>query len=177
MPHGPQSSYGLMRLIIMVTIHCQTGEHVRVASGTLAGAALNHLTLDRALLDFEDLRGTLLVGASLRSAWLECASLEGADLTDALLVDAYAPRANFSYAHLRRSILATAIFDDALFVEADFFGAYLGRASLRGAELSGADMRCEGLERAFLAGATADRYTQWPKGFDPLAHGVKVVCP
>ena len=55
---------------------------------------------------------------------------------------------------------------------ADLRRADLTRAYLRATDLSGADLIGANLEEAFLAGATADERTVWPKGFDPEAAGV-----
>jgi RHS repeat-associated protein len=63
---------------------------------------------------------------------------------------------------------------NANFTGADLRGAKVEGATFVGAALNGADFRCEGLERANLKGAQADRSTKWPDGFSPRAHGVVI---
>ncbi len=55
---------------------------------------------------------------------------------------------------------------------ANLSGADLRRANLSGADLRRADLSGANLEEADLDRATADKYTLWPEGFDPVAAGV-----
>jgi uncharacterized protein YjbI with pentapeptide repeats len=57
---------------------------------------------------------------------------------------------------------------------ADLRWANLKRANLAGANLAGANLAGAKLRRINLTGATSDRKTVWPSGFDPKAAGVIV---
>jgi hypothetical protein len=67
----------------------------------------------------------------------------------------------------------------AHFVGCDFRGADLRSANLRRArlwrcDLTGADLSDADLTRVDILGATYDRFTRWPAGFDPEAHGARL---
>lgn len=118
----------------------------------LAGASLRRANL----------RSAKLFLAHMRHAWLQDADLQGAWLTRAVLEHADLTRANLTHAHLTL--------------------ASLSDACLRGARLEGADLRsawlgCPGaaLPAADFHGASYDRKTRWPAGFDPRAHGAILV--
>src|SRR4051794_20223485 len=90
--------------LVMIVIHCETGDDVEVAAETLIGANLSRLNLHRALLDGQDLRGADLSDTELRSAWLEGTIFEGAKLTRASLAASNASRASFAGADLREAM-------------------------------------------------------------------------
>ena len=68
-------------------------------------------------------------------------------------------------------------FEEADFTRANLFGAKVGGATFKRARLIGADMRCQGIERADFTGAVADSTTLWPQGFVPAEHGVVLEVP
>jgi len=131
-----------------------------------------------------DLRSANLVGADLRGAYLRGANLVGADLDGANLADAdlrgaylrgaYLRGANLADADLRGAYLRGAYLRGANLVGADLRGAYLRGANLGDADLRGADLGGANLADADLRGASANRYTVWPAGFDPVAAGAVV---
>jgi hypothetical protein len=79
-------------------------------------------------------------------------------------------RANLQCADLSRTDLRETRLDGANLRGAALTSADLREASLRGADLTEAD-----LTRAVLHGATYDRSTRWPEGFDPAVSGAVLV--
>jgi hypothetical protein len=126
----------------------------------LLRADLRRLRLDGAdlrdaNLGYTDLRGARLDGVDLRGAFLYLTDLRsGAILWEADLRGANLSAANLHFGDLR---------------DADLRGA-----DLRNARLDGADLRDTNLDSAKLRGATADRYTAWPNGFDWQGAGVRL---
>jgi hypothetical protein len=57
------------------------------------------------------------------------------------------------------------------FVNVDLRRANLEGADLRGATFAETDLRDANLAGADLTGVYFDRFTRWPAGFDPTAHG------
>ena len=53
-------------------------------------------------------------------------------------------------------------------------GAALREADMQGAWLDGADLTDADLRGTELARAHYDRFTRWPAGFDPQAHGARL---
>ena len=98
-------------------------------------------------------------------ASLTAADLRGATLTNADLTNADLRNAILKYADLRSAYLRNAILEGA-----DLRYAILKYADLRSAYLTGAD-----LFGASLSGATFDKETKFPEGFDPVAHGMILV--
>jgi len=103
----------------------------------------------RGWLQDGSLSGAYLIGADLRQANLILANLFGADLSEV----------NLGGATLSKAILSDADLSDAYLVGADLSGA-----DLSGSNLSGAD----------LSMTIYDKYTTWPKGFDPVAAGAEL---
>jgi hypothetical protein len=105
----------------------------------------------------------------------------GADLTAAKGRGAELSGANFTDATLQFADLSDARLQRAKLLRADLLQAYVKRADLRGADLreaqlEAADLRGANLSGANLRGATFDRHTNWPKGFDPVRAGARLVC-
>lgn len=99
------------------------------------------------------------------SAQLSDADLRGADLSDSYLVGAGLGGADLRGADLSRSDLSDAYLSGANLEGAKFANAIVREVTFSGANLSGSDFR----------GATYDKYTRWPAGFDPLKAGAKFV--
>jgi hypothetical protein len=68
-------------------------------------------------------------------------------------------------AHLSGRVLTECTFDRTNLRGATFRGVTFRRCKFIDCDLAGAD----------LTGATYDRFTQWPPGFDPQAHGARLV--
>jgi len=112
---------------------------------------LTRVDLRGAELPYARLSGTLLRSSSLMRAILHDADLREVDFAKTIL----------EYADLRNADLRGAILANAKLAMADLGGAQLANAKLEGADLStiihgGTDFR----------GATSDKATRWPEGFD-----------
>ena len=129
--------------------------------------------------------GDNLSGTDLRASKLELADLRAVNLSGADLC-----RANLYFAKLTDSDLSAANLQLAVLDRADLTGAFLTRANLRGASLERANLfranlwnarlegvQCEGanLDRALVTGATYDKMTNWPNGFDPEGAGAVLI--
>ena len=130
-----------------------------IRAGWFGGADLRGANLANANFTRADLTDANLRDANLRGADLWAANLRDADLRDADLRDANLRGAYLAGAYLTRSNLTD---------------AYLAGANLRDAYLAGADLWRADLRGASLRGASANRLTVWPDGFDPIAAGVIV---
>jgi len=131
----------------------------------LADADLRRLETGHA-----DLRGASLARSHLEGARLEDALLDGADLQEAGLDDVELKHASLADVDLRAASLTRACLEGAVMT-----GAQLDRTVLDAACLAGVDLQhVGGLEGASLRGATADRFTRWPSGFDARAAGVVI---
>ena len=117
------------------------------------------------LLAGTDLPGASLHGADLPFADLTAANLRGANLYAADMTCAQLPMANLCEADLRQATL----------YGADLYGADLRNAALEGAWLGGADLCEANLAGSRLKHALYDADTRWPEGFDPIAHGARMV--
>lgn len=148
------------------------------------GANLEGVSLWEPSFEGASLRGANLEGATLMRPNFTRADLSGANLAGASLGDgrATAYQANLSgvnlsgaavgSADLREADLRKADLQEAELMGADLSGANLEGANLRGAILYLADMRASFLSEAVLTGAKADKWTEWPLGFDPAVAGV-----
>ena len=137
-----------------------------------------HVLLDMPICDGMDLGDLDLRRANLRGLVASGLELSGSDLREADLSDSdlywfdlYS--ADCSHACFRFAKLQGVNFKSACLRHADLSGATicadkLGRASsLAHADLSGAI-----LDGADLRGTLYDSKTVWPKGFNPLDHGL-----
>ncbi len=149
----------------------ELGEWLDVPGDSLVGIDLSGQELHRARLEFADLRRARFRNANARGAFLTGSDLSEADFTGANLVGADARLARCVGARFDAGWLSGAQFNGADLREASCAGARLDRVHLENARLEGADLRGVGVERAFLAGASYDRTTLWPEGFDPGALG------
>lgn len=115
--------------------------------------------------------------------------LSGVDLSKAILSEADLSNsnlsgANLSEAQLRRSHLCDANLSDVDLSQTDLNQADLRRANLSGANLSradlsnvyfhGANLSKVDLSGAIFNGARCDQATEWPQGFDPSQHNIKI---
>jgi hypothetical protein len=179
------------RLVIIEVVAAYVRQHARPTAPTTAPptrlpsddveAALTiierrSIEMDNPLVELDEVD---LGGANLIDVTLEDVDLAHANFREAILVGS----------HFRGSYLSDADFRDANLIDADlsltalsdtdFRGANLAGANLRKALLVGADLRDAKLSdrnrAADLRGATADRLTQWPKGFDWRGAGVEQV--
>ena len=103
-----------------------------------------------------DLRGVDLSGASMMDAYLSWA-----DLTGAILVGT-----DLSYGDLTGANFTDANLENALLMDTTSMLVNFTRANL-----VGVDLRNAYLLSAVFTGATYDRSTMWPDGFDPVARG------
>ncbi|MBV7293679.1 pentapeptide repeat-containing protein [Corynebacterium sp. TAE3-ERU16] len=138
-----------------------------------------------------DLGSAHLEGANLARAHLEEANLARAHLEEANLVWVHAVKvklgkANLARANLECANLHKADLKDAHLEGASLWGSILEGANLRGAHLEGAklaaknndgslSMPCTFDEKTQCRGATYSSTTVFPEGFDPEAHGMKLV--
>ncbi len=93
----------------------------------------------------------------------------------ASLPDANLSYANLSNADLEGADLRGADLRNADLRNADLEGADLRGADLRNANLRGANLRGANLRGANLLNATFNKETVFPKGFDPVSCGMKLV--
>ena len=99
------------------------------------------------------------------SAQLWDADLKGADLSDSYMVGAHLAGADLQGADLSRSDLSDVGLSGANLAGAKFTNAIVREVYFGNANLAGAD----------FSGATFDKYTRWPAGFDPLRAGARLV--
>ena len=117
----------------------------------------------------------------LHKLWLNgdpkgrCASLQDANLSGANLSGANLSKVNLSDANLKYAILSDANLMGADLSGADLSGAILRNANLKNADLKNADLSGAILRNANLSGATFNKETVFPKGFDPVSCGMKLV--
>jgi hypothetical protein len=109
--------------------------------------------------------------ANLMESRLEHARFFGANLRGVVLIGAHLQHARFEDADLQKALLNEADLRSASFGDANLKGAFLPDANLSEAYLGGADLTQAYLKGAILRGATYDRFTLWPAGFDPEAAG------
>jgi len=119
-------------------------------------------------VEYKDLAKANLIGANFKGAYIS-AVLTGANLQ----------KANLSYSRVNAD-LSHADLRKANLTGADMFGATLTHADLRGANLhkallEGADFRGAKLIGANFKDAHYDKFTKWPKNFNPVKHGAKLV--
>ena len=100
----------------------------------------------------------------MRGLELPRAQWAGIDLHDATLI-----ACNF-----RGCDLFAASLPGATLTACEFRGGNLGGAILRSVTFWECDLRGADLTDADLAGATYDRFTRWPAGFEPQAHGARM---
>jgi uncharacterized protein YjbI with pentapeptide repeats len=99
------------------------------------------------------------------SAQLWDADLRGADLSDSYLVGAHLAGADLQGADLSRSDLSDVGLSGANLAGAKFTNAIVREVHFGTANLTGADFK----------GAIFDKYTRWPRGFDPVRAGARLV--
>ncbi len=159
----------------------------KLSDADLSRAILPRANLREARLSDADLSRAILPRANLREANLSDAHLSGADLSGAEL-----RRANLSEARLVGANLSGADLSGANLTGTNFIGAGLSGAYLLGTDLSAALITLCGPDGRMrydrLGGATShemkdalfedakyDKATTWPDGFDPAAHGARLV--
>lgn len=98
-----------------------------------------------------------------------CARLVKADFSSSRLLNAGFQESVLPYANFKNATLPNISFFKAVLPHVDFQNANLKGANLMGADLSTA----RNLETAQLQDAHANRYTKFPPGFDPRAHGIR----
>lgn len=151
---------------------------VTLSSADLSGANLSGANLSIALLSSVNLSGAFLINAKLSGTDISAGNLSGAFLINANLIDANLNSANVSKADLSGADLSNANLSEA----------NLSNTYIRGTKMSnGTNLRGTKLEGAKYSLHNSTPYTikvipnkdkliigptQWPKGFDPKAHGV-----
>jgi uncharacterized protein YjbI with pentapeptide repeats len=116
----------------------------------------------------QDLKTIDLSGRDMSGLYLRACNFLRANLKET----------NLDGANLNGAYLAWAYLNEATLKGADLGDADLAGAGLVGAELSGANLCGTNLTRADLtdvklAGATYDRRTAWPEGFEPQKSGAE----
>ena len=132
-----------------------------------------------------DLQGKKLQvskGYGLQLSVLREANLQGADFSCAKLCRARFQKANLGMVNFRSANLSKADLQETNLQEANLYGADLQGANLQGADLSKAnlrntDLRNSNLQKASLLDALYDGKTQFPKNFNPINAGVRLIAP
>ncbi|MEZ2122656.1 pentapeptide repeat-containing protein [Corynebacterium sp. CCM 9203] len=154
--------------------------------GCFAGVDLSGMVAPGVHAPEARLKGMKARGARLEGANLVGARLEGANLGRARLEGAYLGCARLERAHLREARLERANLWQARLERADLWGARLEGAYLVGARLEGAMLAYKNNDGTVTDPCTFDENTRWqgafyssstvfPEGFDPQAHGMKLV--
>lgn len=156
----------------MITIYCDTGDHVSLDMPGLSFACLDGLSLHRARLDDSVLIGASLVKTDLRGASLGRTIFDDSDLRGASLIAVWAVGASFRGANLANASFDSANckganMDGAICDYVEFWNTDLREASFRGSRLS----HCLHLNTANLQNARYTDSTEWPSDFDPQRAG------
>ena len=125
--------------------------------------ALQLMAIFQQDLRMVDLSGRDMSGLYLRACTLLRANLKETNLDGANLNGAYLAWADLGEATLKGADLG----------DADLAGADLEGADLSGANLCGTSLTRADLTSAKLAGASYDRRTAWPEGFEPQDSGAE----
>jgi uncharacterized protein YjbI with pentapeptide repeats/energy-coupling factor transporter ATP-binding protein EcfA2 len=136
---------------------------------TLKDAILTKAILTDAQMNRAELQGANLVGAILLRANLESTVFENADLKGAKLEQANLKGADLYKANLSNTIMIGADLQNANLEGADLSYANLEKADLRNANLMGTNLQGADFKEALYDKDT----TRFPKGFDPVAVGMK----
>lgn len=126
------------------------------------------------LIETKDLSGLSMKGEDLCGMTICYRKIRSGDFSGAKLRDSRLQGCDLRAAIFVEADLYRTVFHDADLRGADFSGSDVTEADFSKARLEGADMRCESLEKARL-GATYDKLTKWPEGFDPVAAGAVLV--
>lgn len=154
-------------------ICCQTGEVAHLPddpSVVVAGVDLH-----RAVLTRHDLRGRRFERCSFRNALLGLAQLDRVQFVDCTLVMAEFDGASLVGAQFIGGLAIGASFHAAQLVNATFEATDLSGAVFLGASLDGARFTVDP-SAARLDGALYSATTSWPVGFDPTAHGLRLLA-
>lgn len=151
----------------------------------LRGVNLQRADLRKAILYGADLQGKKLQvskGYGLQLSVLREANLQGADFSCAKLCRARFQKANLGMVNFRSANLSKADLQETSLQKANLYGADLQGANLQGADLSRAnlrntDLRNSNLQKASLLDALYDEKTQFPKNFNPINAGVRLIAP
>jgi uncharacterized protein YjbI with pentapeptide repeats len=143
----------------------------------LRGANMPYATIAGACFIRGDLTAANLMGVRARSVIFFATALTGANLAQADLTGATLSQSILIRANLREATLVRAAAEDADLTEADLRNADLTEtrllnAKLKGARLAGTYLETADLRGVDFRGATYDRHTAWPKGFQPKRFGM-----
>jgi len=163
--------------------------HVSLEGANLSAANLRDANLYQAEMSYIDLSRATLFSADLTRADLRKAKLVRADLRGAKLNKAYLGDADLTQADLFRAELIGTRLMRTNMTEANLSGANLSQAFMRETSFKNADLTGwheESLDDSVdyytdlltaeiidinVDEAKHNRFTLWPKGFDPLEHG------
>lgn len=162
---------------VHVKIFCDSGRVLELVEDSLVGVVLDGEYLHRALLGGQDMHTASFRDADLRSAIMTNAKLDGANFKGAKLILADLSSSSLTLAVFDETRLDFANLDNADLAEASFIGAEVRHCSFRGANLIGANLLCEGLGEADLAGARFDDRTRFPDRFEPEQSGAIMKSP
>ena len=135
---------------------------------------------EMAELDLEEILKKIAAGDSMIGIDLSAVNFRGVDLSGSNLYFAALKDADLSKANLRSCILDRANLTGATLARANLRGASLEkanllRANLWHAKLEGVQWQGANLGWAIFIGATYDKMTNWPEGFDPNRAGAVLV--
>ncbi|MCX7541120.1 pentapeptide repeat-containing protein [Corynebacterium antarcticum] len=159
---------------------------VNLMGARLSGANMVKACLKRANLREAELTGVIMVRSCFQGANLQTARLDRANLTWANLEGANLMGATLEGTYLRGACLKSTDLVEANLGGVDLVGGSLEGADLVGARLDGAKLAavandgslvasCSFDSKTLWAGATYTSSTVFPEGFDPEAHGMKLV--
>jgi len=161
--------------------------NLNLAYASLVGADLSDANLSRTNLYKADLREAVLYGADLQDCdlkesdmsevQLEGPELIGAKLTGAILLNIGLEKTNLSNLDLTNVNLQGGWFRESDLTNTILKGANLSYADLQKADLRGTNLAEANLEGSILDGASYDKDTIWPEGFEPDELGAVFLEP
>jgi Pentapeptide repeats (8 copies)/NACHT domain len=159
------------------TIHAPDSKMIRLnlSQANLSQANLCRADLRGTNLSYANLFETDLKGANLHKADLDRAELLGANLSEANLSEANLSEVDFFEVNLSKANLSKAKLRGVSFFKANLSGTDLSGTNLKGLDLRDINLHDTNLFGADLHNATYNKLTTWPKGFDPVKAGAKLV--
>ncbi len=148
-------------------------------SADLHNALLDNIDMKEAVLDWANLEGASLRYALLKEATFNGTKLSNADfmgtnLKEVNLSGQNLRNTNFSQTNLKEADLSLTDFRDSDLSYANIREADFTKADLRNANLKGADLSEAKISGVNFKGAIADKYTQFPEGFNAVSQGIEI---
>jgi uncharacterized protein YjbI with pentapeptide repeats len=149
--------------------------NIDLTGASLTEVMFKEIDLTEAKLSRTTLTDANLEGAILTSAEIDHAELIGANLSDSKLSNAQLMHSKLDSSNLREANLAKANLSEARLVNANLQGADLTEAILENVDLRNVDLtKVKSLNNAVFKGAEYNYSTDFPEGFDPDSHGMKL---